>query len=109
MEFLSFQKDIVLSRALCKEIAGRRGRPIKWRPMSASEANSAVAEKFGLRPKEVTAVITSLMELEASELKKKCVFRICGCLNLRLKHKTKPVITVYATKLLKMKALGAIP
>merc|ERR1712224_363557 len=55
--------------------------------MTASGAFSAVAEKSGLKPKEVKAVITNYVELAASELKKNGAFKIGGCLNLKLKKK----------------------
>merc|ERR1711976_972703 len=55
--------------------------------MTATGAFSAVAEKSGLKSKEVKAVVTNYMELAASELKKNGAFRIGGCLNLKLKKK----------------------
>merc|ERR1711976_207938 len=55
--------------------------------MTASGAFSAVAEKSGLKAKDVKAVITNYVELAASELKKNGTFKIGGCLNLKLKKK----------------------
>merc|ERR1712107_570381 len=55
--------------------------------MTASGAFSAVAEKSGLKSKDVKAVITNYVELAASELKKNGTFKIGGCLNLKLKKK----------------------
>merc|ERR1712167_333293 len=55
--------------------------------MTASGAFSAVAEKSGLKAKDVKAVITNYVELAASELKKNGAFKIGGCLNLKLKKK----------------------
>merc|ERR1711982_240442 len=55
--------------------------------MTASGAFSAVAEKTGLKGKDVKAVVTNYMELAASELKKNGKFKIGGCLNLKLKKK----------------------
>merc|ERR1712139_201023 len=55
--------------------------------MTATWAFSAVAEKSGLKAKDVKAVITNYVELAASELKKNGAFKIGGCLNLKLKKK----------------------
>merc|ERR1711965_199580 len=55
--------------------------------MTASAAISKVAEGNGLKPKQVKAVITSYMELAASELKKNGAFKIGGVLNMKLKKK----------------------
>merc|ERR1711990_771401 len=55
--------------------------------MTATGAFSAVAEKSGLKAKDVKAVVTNYMELAASELKKNGAFKIGGCLNLKLKKK----------------------
>merc|ERR1712134_192498 len=55
--------------------------------MTASAAFSAVAEKSGLKNKDVKVVVTNYMELAASELKKNGSFKIGGCLNLKLKKK----------------------
>jgi len=55
--------------------------------MTATGAFSAVAEKSGLKAKDVKTVITTYMELAASELKKNGAFKVGGCLNLKLKKK----------------------
>merc|ERR1719439_534203 len=53
----------------------------------ASAAFSTVAEKAGLKNKDVKAVVTNYLELAASELKKNGTFKFGGCLNLKLKKK----------------------
>merc|ERR1711939_752354 len=63
------------------------GKAMKARGLTATGAFSAVAEKSGLKPKDVKAVITNYVELAASELKKTGAFKIGGCLNLKLKKK----------------------
>merc|ERR1711907_379910 len=55
--------------------------------MTASAAFGAVAEKTGLKGKDVKAVVTTYIELAASELKKNGAFKFGGCLNLKLKKK----------------------
>lgn len=55
--------------------------------MTASGAFSAVAESTELKPKQVKAVITSYMELAASQLKKNGKFKVAGLLNMKLKKK----------------------
>jgi len=55
--------------------------------MTATGAFSAVAEKSGLKAKDVKTVIGTYMELAASELKKNGAFKLGGCLNLKLKKK----------------------
>jgi len=50
-----------------------------------SQALAAVAEKSGLKKKDVRTIITAYMELAAGELKKNGQFKIAGCLNLKLK------------------------
>merc|ERR1719183_430938 len=55
--------------------------------MTATAAFGAVAEKSGLKNKDVKAVVTNYMELAASELKKNGAFKFGGCLNLKLKKK----------------------
>merc|ERR1711976_323579 len=55
--------------------------------MTASAAFSTVAEKAGLKNKDVKAVVTAYMELAASELKKNGAFKVGGCLNLKLEKK----------------------
>merc|ERR1712232_1113045 len=55
--------------------------------MKVSGGYAAVAESTELKPKRVKAVITSYMELAASELKKNGAFKIGGVLNMKLKKK----------------------
>merc|ERR1712216_1120818 len=55
--------------------------------MTATAAFGAVAEKTGLKSKDVKAVVATYMELAASELKKSGAFKVGGCLNLKLKKK----------------------
>ena len=55
--------------------------------LTASGAFSKVAEKTELKPKQVKAVITSYVELAASELKKNGKFKLGGVLNMKLKKK----------------------
>merc|ERR1739841_77070 len=55
--------------------------------MTATGAFSAMGEKSGLKNKDVKAVVTTYMELAASELKKNGAFKFGGCLNLKLKKK----------------------
>merc|ERR1711953_1097333 len=55
--------------------------------MTVSGGYAAVAESTELKPKQVKAVITSYMELAASELKKNGAFKIGGVLNMKLKKK----------------------
>merc|ERR1719322_179872 len=55
--------------------------------LTATAAFAAVAESTELKPKQVKAVITSYVELAASELKKNGAFKIGGGLNMKLKKK----------------------
>merc|ERR1711879_818123 len=55
--------------------------------MTASAVNAAIAEKNGLKAKQVKAVVEGLMEIGAGELKKNGAFKLGGCLNLKLKKK----------------------
>merc|ERR1712019_115510 len=55
--------------------------------MTASAINASLAEKNGLKAKQVKAVLDGLMEVAASELKKNGSFKIGGCLNMKLKKK----------------------
>ena len=56
-------------------------------PITASGALAKLAEKVELKPKQVKAVITSYVELAASELKKNGKFKLGGVLNMKLKKK----------------------
>merc|ERR1719446_1657659 len=55
--------------------------------MTVSGAYSAVAEKTGLKAKDIKAVSEAYMELAAKELKKCGQFKYGGCLNMKLKKK----------------------
>merc|ERR1739845_61037 len=48
---------------------------------------SALAASTELKPKEVRAIVTGLMDLAASELKKNGSFKLGGCLNMKFKKK----------------------
>ena len=54
--------------------------------LTESQAYAKVAEKTELKPKDVKAVITSYMELTASDLKKNGKFKLGGMLNLKLEN-----------------------
>ena len=56
--------------------------------MTATAAFSAVADKAGLKSKDVKAVVTAYMEVAATEIKKNGKFKFGGCLNLKLKKKS---------------------
>merc|ERR1712007_185730 len=55
--------------------------------MTASAINGSLAEKNGLKAKQVKAIVDGLMEVAAAELKKNGAFKIGGCLNMKLKKK----------------------
>eukprot|EP00929_Paragymnodinium_shiwhaense_P017828 TRINITY_DN1275_c0_g3_i1.p2 TRINITY_DN1275_c0_g3~~TRINITY_DN1275_c0_g3_i1.p2 ORF type:complete len:114 (-),score=47.62 TRINITY_DN1275_c0_g3_i1:85-426(-) len=55
--------------------------------MTATAAYGAVAEKAGLKAKDVKAAIEGVMELAAAELKKNGAFKLAGALNMKLKKK----------------------
>merc|ERR1719335_1510201 len=55
--------------------------------MTASGAFAAVAENAELKPKQVKTIITSYIELAATELKKNGAFKLAGVLNMKLKKK----------------------
>merc|ERR1711990_164081 len=55
--------------------------------MTMSAAYSKVAESTELKPKNVKAVVTTYLELAASELKKNGKFKLGGVLNMKLKKK----------------------
>merc|ERR1712226_508762 len=48
---------------------------------------NALATSTELKPKQVRAVVTGLLDLAASELKKNGGFKLAGCLNMKLKKK----------------------
>merc|ERR1712194_100144 len=55
--------------------------------MTASGAYSAVAEKVGLKGKDVKGVFEAMMVVAADQLKKNGSFKIAGAINLKLKKK----------------------
>merc|ERR1712206_20062 len=55
--------------------------------MTASGAYSSVAEKVGLKPKDVKSVMEGLVGIAAQELKKNGSFKLAGALKLKLKKK----------------------
>merc|ERR1712124_206442 len=55
--------------------------------LTASGAFAAVAESAELKPKQVKTIITSYIELAATELKKNGAFKLGGVLNMKLKKK----------------------
>ena len=55
--------------------------------LTATGAFAAVAESTELKPKQVKIVITSYVELAASELKKRGGFQFGGVLKMKLKKK----------------------
>merc|ERR1712166_300855 len=55
--------------------------------MTASGAYNAVAEKVGLKAKDVKGVFEAMMGVAADQLKKNGSFKIAGALNLKLKKK----------------------
>merc|ERR1712203_9845 len=56
--------------------------------MTATAICGSIAEKNGLKGKQVKAVVTGLMEVAAAELKKNGAFKLGGCLNLKKKPAT---------------------
>merc|ERR1712007_192843 len=56
-------------------------------PMTASGAYSAVAEKVGLKAKDVKGVFEAMMAVAADQLKKNGSFKVAGALNLKMKKK----------------------
>merc|ERR1712007_251074 len=55
--------------------------------MTASGAYSAVAERVGLKSKDVKGVFEAMMVVAADQLKKNGSFKVAGALNLKLKKK----------------------
>merc|ERR1712021_66155 len=55
--------------------------------MTASGAYGAVAEKTGLKAKEVKSCVEGLIEVAAAQLKSSGKFKLAGALNLKLKKK----------------------
>merc|ERR1712170_169111 len=55
--------------------------------MTASAAYSAVAEKTGLKSRQVKEVAEAVVALAATQLKKSGQFKFAGALNIKLKKK----------------------
>merc|ERR1712125_73235 len=55
--------------------------------MTATGAYNSVAEKTGLKAKDVKSVMEGLVEIAAQELKKNGSFKLAGALKLKLKKK----------------------
>merc|ERR1711959_22806 len=55
--------------------------------MTAAGAYSSVAEKVGLKPKNVKAAFEGFMTVAAAQMKKSGSFKVGGMLNLKLKAK----------------------
>merc|ERR1719394_2310080 len=55
--------------------------------MTVSGAYASVAEKAGLKPKDVKGAVEGLLAVAAVQLKKSGSFKIGGALNLKLKTK----------------------
>merc|ERR1712014_165703 len=55
--------------------------------MTASAAYSSVAEKVGLKAKDVKSVMEGLVGIAAQELKRNGSFKLAGSLKLKLKKK----------------------
>merc|ERR1712216_446676 len=55
--------------------------------MTAAGAYSSVAEKLGLKPKNVKAAVEGFMLVAATQVKKRGKFKVGGMLNLKLKVK----------------------
>merc|ERR1719482_360804 len=55
--------------------------------LTQAQIATKVAESTELKPKNVKAVVTSYLELAATELKKNGKFKLGGVLNLKLKKK----------------------
>merc|ERR1711957_493787 len=55
--------------------------------LTQTAAYAAVAEKVGLKSKEVKAVIEGLLDVAAEQMKKNGSFKLGGVLNLKLKNR----------------------
>merc|ERR1712160_212383 len=55
--------------------------------LSQTAAYAAVAEKVGLKAKEVKAAVEGLLDVAAEQMKKNGSFKLGGVLNLKLKNK----------------------
>merc|ERR1711896_31364 len=55
--------------------------------MTATQAYGSVAETWGLKAKDVKAVIEGIISVAADQLKKNGSFKLAGALNMKLKKK----------------------
>ena len=55
--------------------------------MTQSAAYASVAEKIGLKSKDVKSAVEGLMDVAATEMKKNGSFKLAGMLKLKLKKK----------------------
>merc|ERR1712153_249718 len=70
-----------------KGTKGMKGMKAMKTSMTASAAYTAVAEKTGLKPKDVKAAMEAIIDMAAKEMKKSGSFKLGGALNLKLKNK----------------------
>merc|ERR1719171_1042652 len=85
-------------KAAMKAKKGGSGR------LTATGAYSLVAEKTGLKSKQVKEVAEAVVALAATQLKKSGQFKFAGALNMKLKKKPAPQ-TVRALPMKKFKEL----
>eukprot|EP00929_Paragymnodinium_shiwhaense_P024310 TRINITY_DN1499_c0_g2_i1.p3 TRINITY_DN1499_c0_g2~~TRINITY_DN1499_c0_g2_i1.p3 ORF type:complete len:130 (-),score=52.49 TRINITY_DN1499_c0_g2_i1:170-559(-) len=64
-----------------------KGKSKSTGKLTATGAYSAVAQKVGLKSKQVRGVAEAMMELAAAQLKKTGQFKFAGALNMKLKKK----------------------
>merc|ERR1711904_461166 len=62
-------------------------KAMKGGAMTASAAYASVAEKTGLKGKDVKSVVEGIMDVAAAEMKKNGSFKLAGMLKLKLKKK----------------------
>lgn len=65
---------------------------------SDKSAAALIAYRLGLIVASVKAVLTNYLLLAAKELKTHGNFKYGGCLNMKLKRKTPPLISITASK-----------
>ena len=74
-------------KAMKKPAAAMRAAASSSGPMTMSQSYQDVASKTGLKSGEVKAVMESVFEIAADELKKNGSFKLGGMLNMKLKSK----------------------
>merc|ERR1712188_8492 len=62
-------------------------KAMKSSGLTATAVYSSVAEKAGLKAKDVKAAVEGVIEVAAGELKKNGRFKLAGALNMKLKKK----------------------